>query len=316
MLRSIGIFMWFIGALWLPDTTGAQDVFAGGGPRRTDCLTVFDVQAASRIVGRRLVCRDGDPDCDTDGVVNGRCVFSVGLCVNHTATPGCDRSGVRWVTVLDAEDDGSREFDPDFQALQLQAEAFFDFPEEAPDQCMPRSSVIVPVDGPRRGGRCRTGRKTVRVESRSTFEQGQSVLDRDRLQLSCRPAPDGCDEKLFFSSSFDRIQRQVFNQGCAVGGCHDSESTAGGLLLEFGASYEGLAEVAPLNGAARAAGLLLVDPGDPENSFLLGKLEGGLGAGFGGRMPADGNRIPGHLRDLIRDWILADAPEQGWLDDQ
>ena len=315
MWKPARIFCLIFAALCLPEEAVSADVFAGGGPRRTDCLTVFDVPAASQIVASRLVCVDGDPGCDADGEVNGRCVFEVGLCANYTGNPGCDRSGVRWITVADAEDDGSREFDPDFQALQLQADAFFDFPEEASDRCMPRSTVIVPVDGPRRGGSCRTGRKTVRLQSRSTFQAGSSVVDRDRLRLSCRPAPAGCDEKLFFSSSFDRIQRQVFNQGCAVGGCHDSESTAGGLLLEIGASYPGLVDTEPLNGAARAAGLLLVDAGDPENSFLLRKLEGTLAPGFGGRMPADGPRIPGHLRELVREWIVSGSPENGWLDD-
>ena len=318
MWKPVGIFCLVLGALWASrEAVASPDIFAGGGPGRTDCLTVFDLPAASQIVARRLVCEDGDPACDSDGEINGQCVFSIGLCLNYSGSSRCDRTGVRWITVADAEDDGSREFDPDFQALQLQADAFFDFPEESVDRCMPRSPVIVPVDGPRRGGSCRTGRKTVRVQSRSTYQSGQSVLDRDRLRLSCRPAPQGCDEKLFFTSSFDRIQRQIFNQSCAVGGCHDSESasTAGGLLLEMGASYPGLVDVPPFNGAARAGGLLLVDTGDPENSFVLHKLEGTLAPGFGRRMPADGPRIAGHLRALIREWIASGAPEDGWLDD-
>lgn len=289
------------------------DIFPGGGPRRTDCLTVFQLPAAPSIVGKRLVCVDGDPACDTDGVVNGRCAFSIGLCTNYSGADRCDRQGVGSITVEDAEDDGSREFDPDFQALQSQADSFFDFPEELPDRCMPLSTVLVAVDGPRRGGNCRAGRKTIRVHSRSTYVGGQSVLDRDQLRLSCRPARDGCDEKLFFDSTFDRIQRQVFNQSCAVGGCHDSESTSGGLLLEIGASYQGIVGVEPLNGAARVAGLLLVAPGDVTNSFLMRKLTGSLGPGLGGRMPADGPRIPKHLRTLVQDWIVEGAFEDGWL---
>lgn len=298
-----------------PVSGASGDIFAGGGPRRTDCLTVFQLPAAAAIVGKRLVCRDGDASCDDDGLVNGRCVFSIGLCANYSGEDRCDRQGVGWITVENAEDDGSRAFDPDFQAFQSQADAFFDFPEASPDLCMPLSTVMVPVDGPRRAGGCRAGRKTIRLNARSTYVDGQSVLDRDQLRLSCLPARDGCDEKLFFDSTFDRIQQQILDQGCAVGGCHDSESTSGGLLLETGASYMELVGAEPRNGAARAAGLLLVAAGDPGNSFLMRKLTGSLAPGFGGRMPADGPRIPQHLRRLLEEWITKGALEEGWLSD-
>ena len=55
------------------------------------------------------------------------------------------------------------------------------------------------------------------------------------------PAPsNGCDpQTLFTGGTFDRIQRQVFNQNCALSGCHDSQSQAGDLLLETGAAPQG-----------------------------------------------------------------------------
>ncbi|MDG2010890.1 MAG: hypothetical protein P8K76_14045 [Candidatus Binatia bacterium] len=316
MWKSLGAIF---GGLLIVSATGSPsfsgDIFQGGGPRSTDCLAVFQVPAADAIVGKRLVCTDGDPTCDSDGVVNGQCAFSVGICSNYSGGDRCDRQGLRQITVEDAEDDGSREFDPDFQALQSLADAFFEFPEELDERCMPLSTVLVPVDGPRRGGSCRTGRKTVRLRSRSIYVGGESVLDRDQLRLSCRPARGGCDEKIFFDGTFDRIQRQILDKGCAVGGCHDSESTAGGLLLETGAAYGELVGMEPGNGAARAAGLLLVAPGDPDRSFLLRKLTGSLSPGFGGRMPDDGPRIPRHLRVLVQDWIAEGALADGWLDD-
>ncbi len=72
----------------------ADGLIPGGGrvDGARDCSHEWSVQnpfnAASRpfnrkgIVGARQACRDGDLNCDTDGVANGRCVFRVGSCFN------------------------------------------------------------------------------------------------------------------------------------------------------------------------------------------------------------------------------------------
>jgi hypothetical protein len=48
-----------------------------------------------------------------------------------------------------------------------------------------------------------------------------------------------------------------------------------------------------------------VDPGDPDNSYLVQKVEGT--AAVGGRMPLGGSRIPQEEIDLIRQWISEGA---------
>ena len=58
--------------------------------------------------------------------------------------------------------------------------------------------------------------------------------------MECDPAPSGCDPMAIYTGTFDRIQRQIFNQSCAVSGCHDSQSQTGGLLLETGAAHTNL----------------------------------------------------------------------------
>jgi hypothetical protein len=214
----------------------------GGGLRRSDCLAVFETPLVGNLRARRIVCTDGDPTCDADGIVNGACSLEVGVCLNASGLEHCSSPGVVWVTVEHAEDDGDRLFDPDFQALQARIDAKADFPEQEADVCTALSLFRVPVDGPRRAGSCRSGQKTIRLDSRSVFSDGRWVRDRDRLRLVCRPAPGGCDAALFFAGTFDRIQQQVFDQRCATGGCHDSESTAGGLLevwILAGAPAEG-----------------------------------------------------------------------------
>ena len=144
------------------------------------------------------------------------------------------------------------------------------------------------------------------------------LSDKDKLKMTCEPAPEMCDAQTFFSGTFDRIQRQVFDVSCALGGCHDSEGLAGNLRLESGTSHGSLVDVDPFNAAALLAGFKRVATtgpmsGDPEISFLLHKLSGKPDAGMGARMPAEGKNVSSGFRNVIELWILAGAPESGWV---
>jgi hypothetical protein len=61
----------------------------GGGPPKSDCYSSFEVAGATAVGKRTAECHDGDAACDTDGQANGRCEFSVSLCVFQTDVPGC-----------------------------------------------------------------------------------------------------------------------------------------------------------------------------------------------------------------------------------
>jgi hypothetical protein len=118
-----------------------------------------------------------------------------------------------------------------------------------------------------------------------------------------------------FTGTFDRIQRQIFNQSCALSGCHDSQSQTGGLLLESGASYTNLIDVTPQMPGAAAAGWKRVDAANAsaENSFIFHKLTGDLDGTQGARMPFGRPALDDHLIDIIRLWIEAGAPDTGWV---
>ena len=114
------------------------------------------------------------------------------------------------------------------------------------------------------------------------------------------------------------MQRQVFNQTCAVSACHDSEALAGGLLLETGASHANLVGAAPTNVPAGNAGwdriaVPAVGVGDLTRSYMLHKITGDLPAGFGSRMPLGGRKLDRTLIDVITLWIAAGAPNDGWV---
>lgn len=94
------------------------------------------------------------------------------------------------------------------------------------------------------------------------------------------------------------IQANVFTPSCAVSGCHSGSSPPQGLNLEASQSFGMLVGV-PSN---EVPALMRVNPSDPDNSYLIQKLEGT--ASVGARMPRNG---PPFLTDAqiatIRQWI-------------
>lgn len=131
-----------------------------------------------------------------------------------------------------------------------------------------------------------------------------NVLDLVRVSSSLgQTVPDE-------NSAYHDIQEYVFDKSCASSTCHASPANSRGLSLEYGLSYDALVGVVPQNPAAADAGMKLVDPGNPENSFLLTKLIG-PDLNQGSRMPFGGGMIHQGKIDAIRTWIEAGAPETG-----
>ena len=109
-------------------------------------------------------------------------------------------------------------------------------------------------------------------------------------------------------SAFQEIQTTIFNPTCTGAFCHDVQGMSGGLVLVEGQSYDHLVGVPPQNEAALAAGLLRVDPGNPDNSFLLVKLMN-PSLLMGSRMPLGKPPLSAEQLELIRGWIADGAPQ-------
>lgn len=302
-------------------TPVAALVIGGGGSKATDCLLALSVDANHPLTAPRQVrCTDGDPTCDDDGTVNGVCTLRVAVCANSTYNPSCTLAGLAAVTVEHALDNGDPRFDPDFQALQTRIDADLSPPVLTADTCTTTSLVRVPIKGPLGNNACGRGKKKLRLRALSTAGPGGTREDKDTLKMQCAPAPGtGCDPQTLFTGTFDRIQRQVFNQSCALSGCHDSQTQSGALLLEIGAAYGNLVNQPPANFSAFNAGWsrVAVVPGvsgDLATSLLIRKVEGDLpDASYGARMPLDRPRLHGTLRDLLAAWVAAGAPATGWV---
>jgi hypothetical protein len=297
-------------------------IVGGGGSQGKDCLVVFEASANFPLaVPKQVRCTDGDPSCDADGDVNGICSLPVKVCANSTFSSECTLNGVAQINVDHSFDNGNdAKFDPDFLAMRQRIEQDFSFPLTSVGVCTGTVNFRVPIKGPLgNNNSCARTRKKLKLRSVSTPASG-AANDTDTLKLYCEPAPgNGCDPQTLFDGTFDRIQRQIFNQSCALGGCHDSESQMSGLLLETGAAYGNLINQTPVNASAANAGWLRVSvvpdvSGDPDTSFLLHKIEGDLPDGtYGSRMPLDKPKLNSTLRDIIQLWIEAGAPQTTWV---
>ena len=112
------------------------------------------------------------------------------------------------------------------------------------------------------------------------------------------PPPGG------FGPNFSEIQANVFTPSCTTVGCHSGAGAAAGLNLEAANSYAMLVGMP----SSQQAGLQRVNPGNPDISYLIQKLEGAPGIS-NGQMPPSGP-LPQAQIDVIRQWIT-----QGAIDD-
>jgi hypothetical protein len=123
--------------------------------------------------------------------------------------------------------------------------------------------------------------------------------DGTGLDENGRPIGEGGGGGGGLTADFASIQANVFTPICTA--CHAGAGAPLGLRLEEGASYALLVN-AP---SSEVPGLLRVNPGDPDSSYLIQKLEGT--AAVGGRMPLGGTPLPAETIAVIRQWITEGA---------
>lgn len=103
------------------------------------------------------------------------------------------------------------------------------------------------------------------------------------------------------TADFASIQDNVFTPICTR--CHMGASAPEGLQLDAEHSYALLVGVP----SQEEPSILRVDPGNPNQSYLILKLEGAPGI-VGGQMPLGGPFLPQSTIDMIAQWITNGAP--------
>lgn len=119
--------------------------------------------------------------------------------------------------------------------------------------------------------------------------------------LDASGQPIGAGGGIPLAPTLASIQVNVFTPSCAIAGCHSGATAAQGLRLDPGFSADSLIGVA----SPRNASLVRVVPADPNNSFLIQKLEGTQR--LGDRMPLGGPFLPQADINVIRQWIANGA---------
>ena len=220
------------------------------------------------------------------------------------------------VDVDHALDNGDPKFDTDFQALQTRIDSTIEVPDTTPDHCTTPTNIRVTLQGPFPGHVCKSAKKQIKIVTLSTFQLGKVVKDTDKLKLTCDPPPTCDPQVLFLDGTYQRIQEQIFNQSCALSGCHDSQTEAGNMLLESGGALSNIIDVTPNNQVAAGLGWKRIDAANAnaDTSFMYHKLTGDLHDKLlGERMPRGRGKLDDFLIDIVKLWIEAGAPPTGWV---
>jgi hypothetical protein len=100
------------------------------------------------------------------------------------------------------------------------------------------------------------------------------------------------------------IQANIFDLNCALPSCHAAPNPQLGQDLSAGQARASIVNVR----SVEVANLFRVAPGDPENSYLVWKIEGRAGIG-GVRMPSGRAPLTAEEIAVIRQWIADGAQD-------
>ena len=111
--------------------------------------------------------------------------------------------------------------------------------------------------------------------------------------------PGGSRGNVPLTADFESIQANIFTPICSV--CHVGGGAPQGLRLDAADSYNLLVAVP----STEAPAILRVKPGDPDNSYIIQKLEGH--AAVGAQMPFGGPYLSAATIAFVREWITNGA---------
>ncbi len=259
---------------------GLAFLCGGAAAQSNECLVSLSATADNATVTR------GGTAVTAVADTSGFCTFSVTACLNDTAPATCSPGPINRLRVSRSANQ------KDLTALQKALQGNLPTTQRS---CTTTSIKV---------GQTRYKR----VDLAATTSDGRG--DVDSLVLTCRCGGNAP----IFNSTFEAIQKNIFEaHGCNQQACHGS-SKQGGLDLSPDVAYQNLFEV-PSTESAFAR----VQPGDKSRSFLWLKLAAKtdptqLPVGVevaGAPMPNNLAALSSDELDLVRLWIYAGAPQSG-----
>ena len=249
--------------------------------------------------GNNILRGLGGPDSLRGGGGDDRLIGGPG---NDRLTGSGGRNAFQFDAALDATTNVDRivDFDPGKDAMRLIGAAF---PELS-------TAGVLPA------GAFRLGAAAGDANDRILYDQASGALRYDSdgtgptaavrfATLISTPAVTNANfvvvDPVVTGVNFATQIQPIFSQRCDH--CHSGGGAPQGLRLDAANSYDDLVDVP----SQEVPSLKRVDPGDPDNSYLVQKIEGT--AAVGGRMPLGGSRLPQEEIDLIRQWIGQGAEE-------
>lgn len=126
----------------------------------------------------------------------------------------------------------------------------------------------------------------------------------DGLDVAGQPLTG--NEDFNSNDPFTKVQ-QIFTINCIR--CHAGASAPQGMSLASGVSYDQIVGVA----SNEQPELLRIDPGNPDNSYLVRKIQGGPDIS-GAQMPLGGPFLSNADIQTVRDWVASGAPRAAAID--
>ena len=253
-------------------------LLAAASPASARCRLQVKLASGSAFT-RSAKCVDGDASCDDDGKPEGTCDFRASLCFSSN-NAAYDPADVAPITIASAPGLGG--IVGALDALKL-----------APGTICTEPATVTVVLG---------SKKKAQLPLKVQGAHGSQ-----RFAFICQK-PKGAKPPKGATFAKD-IQKKIFDTTCATEFCHGATAASAGLDLSEGAAIANLVDVPAVAQGAKDAHLLRVAPGDPDDSFLMLKIEGHLGANEGVPMPLVGGPLPAPAIDTIRRWIAAGASE-------
>lgn len=115
--------------------------------------------------------------------------------------------------------------------------------------------------------------------------------------------PQVCPPNLPLAPTLPSLQANIFGPICTR--CHAGAQAPLGLVLDCGQSYDMMVGIL----SVERDDLYRVNPGSPDDSYLIMKLEGATGI-VGDQMPLGMTPLTQEQIDAVRAWIAAGASEQ------